>query len=195
MYAVWGGCSIGVGQSPSAARRERESHIVNVVPGLRPGFLSFDVRRRALAVALVLRCRRRPCNKPPRLVSLVSPVSEPLRWKWKKRLVGLDSVMSSLDSSSIDSFCAADHDFLHLPHLLKTLCNHDYHVRQINSVLDQVALFCGTYDMHQAAPGRLDPKTLMLIWDTGGSAGLTPFRSDFIDYVECEIDVRFNQGQ
>ena len=31
---------------------------------------------------------------------------------------------------------------------------------------------------------------MILIWDTGGSAGLTPFRSDFIDYFECEINVR-----
>ena len=53
-------------------------------------------------------------------------------------------------------------------------------MRQINSALDRVAHFRGTYDMHEAVPGRLDPKTLMLIWDTGGSAGLTPFRSDFI---------------
>ena len=44
--------------------------------------------------------------------------------------------------------------------------------------------------MHQSGQRSLDPKTLMLIWDTGASAGLTPFRSDFIDYVECEIDVR-----
>ncbi len=29
-----------------------------------------------------------------------------------------------------------------------------------------------------------------MIWDTGASAGLTPFQRDFIDYVECEIDVR-----
>ncbi len=43
--------------------------------------------------------------------------------------------------------------------------------------------------MHQSAPDHLDPKTLILIWDTGTSAGLTPFWSDFIDYVECEIDV------
>ncbi len=43
--------------------------------------------------------------------------------------------------------------------------------------------------MHQSAPDRLDPKTLFLIWDTEASAGLTPFWSDFIDYVECEIDV------
>ena len=44
--------------------------------------------------------------------------------------------------------------------------------------------------MHQQVPNHLDPKTLILIWDTGGSAGLTPFRSDFIDYVECDIEVR-----
>ena len=44
--------------------------------------------------------------------------------------------------------------------------------------------------MHQSVPDHLDPKTLILIWDTGGSAGLTPFCSDFIDYVECEIDGR-----
>ncbi len=30
-----------------------------------------------------------------------------------------------------------------------------------------------------------DPKTLMLIRDTG----VTPFRSDFIDYVKCDIPV------
>ena len=44
--------------------------------------------------------------------------------------------------------------------------------------------------MHQSAPDRLDPKTLILIWDTGASASLTPFLSDFIDYVKCDIDVR-----
>jgi hypothetical protein len=44
--------------------------------------------------------------------------------------------------------------------------------------------------MHQLVPDHRDPKTLILIWDTGGSAGLTPFCSDFIDYVECDIDVR-----
>jgi hypothetical protein len=43
--------------------------------------------------------------------------------------------------------------------------------------------------MHQSASDRLDSKTLILIWDTGASAGLTPFWSDFIDYVKWEIDV------
>ena len=31
---------------------------------------------------------------------------------------------------------------------------------------------------------------MILIWDTGASYGLTPFRSDFIDYVKCEIPDR-----
>ncbi len=49
----------------------------------------------------------------------------------------------------------------------------------------------GTYEYRISFPtGLQDPKSLILIWDTGGSYGLTPFRSDFIDYVKCEIPVR-----
>jgi len=112
-----------------------------------------------------------------------------VRWKWKKRKVGLDSVISRLESSTLDSFCAANHDFLRLPQLLSTLCNRDYHVKQIKSALGRVALLHGTFEMHQSVSDHLDPKTLILIWDTGGSVGLTTFRSDFIDYVECDIEV------
>ena len=31
---------------------------------------------------------------------------------------------------------------------------------------------------------------MILIWDKGESFGLTPFRSDFIDYVEADISVK-----
>jgi hypothetical protein len=98
--------------------------------------------------------------------------------------------MSELKTSTLQGFCAVNHDFLRLPQLLKTFCNHDYHVSQIKSALDQVALLHGTSEMHHSASDHLDPKTLILIWDTGASAGLTPFHSNLIDYVECEIDVR-----
>ena len=53
-----------------------------------------------------------------------------------------------------------------------------------------MALLRGTYEMHQLVSDHIDPKTVILIWNIGGSAGLTPFRSNFIDYVECDIDVR-----
>ncbi len=31
---------------------------------------------------------------------------------------------------------------------------------------------------------------MIFIWDTGASFGLTPFRSNFIDYVQCDIPVK-----
>ncbi len=49
-------------------------------------------RRQALPVALVVRCRRRSGNKASHLVA---DISEPVRWKWKKKNVGLSSVMSN----------------------------------------------------------------------------------------------------
>jgi hypothetical protein len=51
--------------------------------------------------------------------------------------------------------------------------------------------FSGTYENqcpHFCVP--LDPKFLILIWNTGVSFVPTPFRSDFIDYVKYEIPVR-----
>lgn len=33
-------------------------------------------------------------------------------------------------------------------------------------------------------------KDMPLIWDTGASSGLTPFRSDFLTYEECDIPIK-----
>ena len=35
-----------------------------------------------------------------------------------------------------------------------------------------------------------DIRMLMLVWDTGSSYGLKPFRSDFIDVVKCDLPVK-----
>ena len=34
------------------------------------------------------------------------------------------------------------------------------------------------------------PYTTVLIWDTGSLFGLTPFKSNFIDYVKCNIPLK-----
>ncbi len=102
-------------------------------------------RCQVLPIALVVCCRHRSRNKAPRLVA---DISEPVHWNWKKKNAGLSSIMSELKLSTLQGFCAVDHDFLCLPQLLKTFCNHDYHVRQIKLALDQVALLCGTFEMH-----------------------------------------------
>ncbi len=68
-------------------------------------------------------------------------------------------------------------------------------LRNAQSCVDHVHTLCGTFDCthenwcpHSCDP--LDPKSLMLIFHMGASFGLTLFRSDFIDYVKCEIPVR-----
>ena len=40
------------------------------------------------------------------------------------------------------------------------------------------------------ASTRIDPNSLILVWDTGASLGLTPFRSDFIDYLDADIAIK-----
>jgi hypothetical protein len=69
-----------------------------------------------LPVALVVRCWRRSSNKAPHLAS---DISKPVGWKWKKKKVGLSSIMSELKLSTLQGFCEIDHDFLRLPQLLK----------------------------------------------------------------------------
>ena len=70
-------------------------------------------RRRALPYGLVMKCLCRPRNKPQHLVGPEKPV----RWRWKKRKLGLAKVQSriGLEQSTLDKFCLYDHDFLALP--------------------------------------------------------------------------------
>ncbi len=48
----------------------------------------------------------------------------------------------------------------------------------------RVAALWGTFENRSVPGGPKDSLTLILIWDTGALLGLTPFPSDFIDYVE-----------
>ena len=141
-------------------------------------------RRRALPYGLVMKCLHRPRNKPQRLVCPEKPV----RWRWKKRKFGLAEVQSriGLERSTLNKFCSYEHDFLALPRLLKSLSNTELHEKNISSCLSRVAVLRGVFDFnHSGSP--IDPKTMVLIWDTDASAGLTSFRSDFIDYVEVDF--------
>jgi hypothetical protein len=79
--------------------------------------------------------------------------------------------------------------FLQLPRLLSQFRSID-HKKNISSCIAQVAALWGTFENHSVGGTIKDSCTLILIWDTGALFGLTPFRSDFIDYVECDILVQ-----
>ena len=95
------------------------------------------------------------------------------------------------DSLVMSTICQ---DFLQLYRLLSTFSTVD-HVKNAQSCVNRVntlrGTYGGTYEKRSCfSPGLLDPKSLILIWDKGVSYGLTPFQSDLIDYVKCEIPVR-----
>ena len=62
---------------------------------------------------------------------------------------------------------------------VETLC-------QWLDILSDRSLDNKTYNDHE----NKTPKDLVLIWDTGESFGLTPFRNDLIDYAEADIPVK-----
>jgi hypothetical protein len=90
--------------------------------------------------------------------------------------------------STLDDFLRSDHDYLQLPRLLSKFKSID-HEKNICSCIARVAALWGTFENPLVGGGKLNPCSLVLIWDTGTSYGLTLFCSDFIDYVECDIPV------
>ncbi len=94
-----------------------------------------------------------------------------------------------VSSSTLDNFLRSDVQFLQLPRLLSQFRSVD-HEKNISSCIARVAALWGTFENCSVGGATKDPHTLILIWDTGASFGLTPFCSDFIDYVECGNPVR-----
>jgi hypothetical protein len=158
-----------------------------------------------LPFALVVRCRNCARSRPPRLDGslFLSPhITQHLRWM-KGRIRARSFFISQRNSqqssgvepfggisdSILDGLLRSDVHFLQLPRLLSQFRSVD-HEKNISSCIARVAALRGTFENRSMSGGNLDPRTLVLIWDTGASFGLTPFRSDFIDYVKCDIPVR-----
>ncbi len=98
-----------------------------------------------------------------------------------------------LSKPTLDGFC----DGQRFPPFILTLSKLSTvdHVKNAQSCVDHVHTLCGTFggtheNLCPHSCDLLDPKSLILIWDMGASYGLTPFRSDRIDYVKCEIPGR-----
>ncbi len=163
---------------------------------------------------MISRCRRCPHCCPPRLdgTFFLSSCSRKHTRRKRGRLrahkffssarlskfgQGLRSVCRpyvGLSKPTLDGFCDGHKDFLQLYRLMSTYSTVD-HVKNAQSCVNCVNTLCGTFggtfeNQCSFSTGSLDPKFLILIWDTGASYGLTLFRSDFIDYVKCAIPVR-----
>ena len=82
---------------------------------------------------------------------------------------------------AIEEFCSKG-DFLSLPRLLKTFGQKVDHEANARQAIKRANMFSASANQ----VGNQPP----LVYDTGASYGLTPFRSDFIDYQPCDIPVK-----
>ncbi len=174
-------------------------------------------KRCSLPLSLVSWCCLCPHNSPTKfdgLLFISSFTRKHLRWKRAKLhahvffrsaclfrfSLGVQrpcGPMVDLWKTTLDGFCDGSKDFLKLTHLLSRFHSVN-HSKNAQECLDWFhatrGTFGGTYGNENSGPHidvPLDPRHLMLIWDTGTSFGLTPFWSDFIDYVACTIPVRY----
>ena len=92
-----------------------------------------------------------------------------------------------------DIFCDEYNQyFLQLEILMSSFTKLD-HVANVSDLTQRV-IFLHKHILENRVLQNSDrkyPRKMMLVWDTGSSYGLTPFRSDFIDCVKCDILVKY----
>ncbi len=95
----------------------------------------------------------------------------------------------SLPTYLLDAFC--NHwDFCLLPRLLQHLDSHQS-PSTISFAIQHLNLFQSLPNFHHILECTSHtPGDTLLVNDLGASAGLTPFKSDFFDYVKCSIPVQ-----
>ena len=107
-----------------------------------------------------------------------------------------------MSKATLDAFYNGSNYILRLPRLLSTFYDVD-HVTKVkkllrryrgrNNLLKQSIFLQGgsmLENLLYQAGHKKYPKKLILILCTGASFGLTSFRSDFIEYVKCDIPVK-----
>ena len=171
-------------------------------------------RRRRLPYHLVLRCRRRSSNRPPCLSGSRRPTPTSRRhsrWRrrrlarklrlWHRRVMDHEFFLSGatpkfnlhlpFSEATLNKFCEQT-DFLGTMKLFRAFEEDDHSktaqetINRMNSHRISLMLEAGSEMQSKATSFKHCP----LIWDTGASYGLTPFRGDFIDYEECSIPVQ-----
>ena len=86
-------------------------------------------------------------------------------------------------------FCADRGEFcLGFPKLMKKLEFNDHEEKVRNTVGHESLL------TSEVGPSLMKATfwECPLVWNTGVSFGLTPLRGEFIDYIECQIPVKYN---
>ena len=166
-------------------------------------------RRRRLPYHCVLRCRSRDLHSIHRLSHQHKRwrrrnAKARQRYKSSRAKSARDAAISNAatakvkskqanitmhDEAILNSFCTNRGDtFLALPRLLNkmNIADNEQATEMLVKRLNLCSVALGS---SKDGPSTVTFWNCPLVWDTGASFGLTPFRGDFIDYVECQIPV------
>jgi hypothetical protein len=103
---------------------------------------------------------------------------------------------TKISNTVLHNWCYGNRHFTQLPHLLRSLrttqqlneWKDQYTAQSVANHLDvfRCSLESKTVPCNHSGSFKSTP----LVWDTGTSLGLTPYRADFIDYLEVNIPVK-----
>ena len=163
-------------------------------------------RRRKLAYHLVLMCHHRNGLRALDGTKLLLPTyCKHKRWKernarsrqsYRKRNKHFFKFDTKISNTVLHNWCYGDRDFTQLPRLLRSLegsqqLNELKDLSTAQSVVDRLHVFrCSLESKTAPCNPASSFENTPLVWDTGASLGLTPYRADFIDYVEVNIPVK-----
>ena len=163
-------------------------------------------RRRKLAYHLVLKCRHRNGLRALDGTKLLVPACRKhKRWKarnahsrqsYRIRNKHFFKPNTKISNTVLHNWCYGNRDFTQLPCLLRSLKGS----QQLNewkdqctaqSVVNRLHVFrCSLESTTAPCNHSSSFENTPLVWDTGASLGLTPYRADFIDYLEVNIPVK-----
>jgi len=99
------------------------------------------------------------------------------------------NLKNTIPDDKLSRFCKQV-DFLSPMRLLRELKNSDHVANVTKAIARMNILLCNTRTKPKRALQQCAVKSTPLVYDTCASHGLTPFRSDFVDYQECDIPVK-----
>ena len=100
-------------------------------------------------------------------------------------------LIQDVSGATLEFFCDGSQYFLSFPRLMFKFKNMD-HAQNVQRLCQRLAVLSDRLFENRTFNDytSINPKSLILICDIGSSLELTPFRSDFIDYVESDTTVK-----
>ena len=100
-------------------------------------------------------------------------------------------LIQDVPGATLEYFCDGSQYFMSFTRLMSKFKNMD-HAQNVQQLCQRLAVLndCLFKNRTFNASTTINTNFFILVWDTGVSLGMNPFRSDFIDYVDADIAIK-----